>query len=141
MAFETSTVLALDSLVIASVSAGSPFTREMVLTGFGASSTVATSDSFTVLVPITGSSATCSTEVSRSPVCAESVFPSSVIWPAGISTPFCSRASEMSVRVTPAANIFVSSGVIATRSPTAPFRRTSRTPSMSRRSAMAEASI
>ena len=83
---ETSTVLAAGSFVIAIVTAGSPFTREIVATGSWPCSTVATSAIVTApawncsaSVGTSGSAATASTEVIFEPVCTVRVCSFSVI--------------------------------------------------------------
>ncbi len=123
----TSTVLAAGSFVIEMVRAGSPFTREMDVTGSWPRTTVATSAIVTVPaascsaeVGTSGSAAISSTLVSFAPVCTVRVWSPSVTDPPGNSTPFWSRASVMAVCVKPAAASFAWSGVMVTR---CPYRR------------------
>ena len=104
--FETSTVFAAGSLVTAMVSAGSPLTREMLVTGLSVNATDATSPMTTTspgsVCPTRGSAAMSSTEPSLDPVCTAKVLSSSVICPAGSSTPFCWRVRLIAVEVRPA---------------------------------------
>ena len=99
---DTSTVLAEGSFVTAIVRAGSPFTREIEVTGSCSCATVATSAIVTApacacagVEGTRGSAAMSSDDVSFAPVCTVRVWSFSVTVPPGKSTPFCERASEM----------------------------------------------
>ena len=143
----TSTVLAAGSFVIEIVRAGSPFTREIEVTGSCASATVATSPIVRVPSPnwaaevgTSGSAEISSTLVILAPVCTVRVWSPSVTAPPGKSTPFWSSASVMAVWVNPAAASFAWSGVIVTRCPCPPTIDAALTPFTSSRSGMALAS-
>ncbi len=75
----------------------------------------------------------------RSPVWTESVFPSWVIVPPGMSVPLSLRASEIDCDVSPFAASSSSSGVITTRRPGLPKTSACRTPSSFSRSGIAVA--
>ena len=95
---DTATVLPAGVFVIAMVSASSPSTREMPVTGSVARATVATSDSgitAPVLPPSSGRAAISSVDEIRVPACTVRVVSFSVICPAGSSTPLASSASVM----------------------------------------------
>ncbi len=78
-------------------------------------------------------------EAIRSPVCTDSVEPSSVMVPPGIRVPLSSSASEMAVWLRPRAASSSWSGVMTTRRPGLPKTSACRTPSSFSRSGIAEA--
>ena len=110
------------------------------------SPTTATSATSSIVVtsalsaPMIGRAASSSSVSMRTPVSTASVWPSSVMVPAGSSTPYSSSVSTMSERTSPRSASASSSAVIVTRSPTAPNTETSRTPSSCVRSGTACAS-
>ena len=143
----TSTVLAAGSFVIEMVRAGSPFTREIEVTGSWARVTAATSPIVRAPpaacageVGTSGRAAISSTLVIFAPVCTVRVWSPSVTDPPGKSTPFWSSASVIAVCVKPAAASFAWSGVIVTRCPRPPTIEAALTPFTSSRSGMALAS-
>ncbi len=137
--WETETVLPSGDLVTAMVTDSSPFTREIPVTG---SSLIVTSATSPMVVysrpPSNGSVLMSSVLVIFEPAWTVSVLPSSVIWPAGSSTPLSPRASRMDWVLTPAASSLASSGRMVTRWVVAPVRLASLTPSIWRRSARVE---
>ena len=126
-AFETSTVLAAGSFVTAIVSAGSPLTRDRVVTGSDCCATVATSPivvcpaaAWAASVGTSGSAVISSTLVSFAPVWTVRVWSPSLTDPPGNSTPFASSASLIACWLNPRSPRRVGSGVIVTRWPVPP---------------------
>ncbi len=126
-ALDTATVLPSEVLVTEMVSAGLPLTREIPVVGSFTSATFATLDSgasmdvvdsvapsgvrvTVVLLPISGRSRSCLTEVSWLPACTTRVLPCSVMSPEASRLPFCWRAVWMFCTVKPCALNSESSG-------------------------------